>query len=279
MDALLAAALAALASSMYALSTALQALEARRAPAGSALRSSLVAQLLRRPLWVAGTAAGLLAWPLQALALAFGSVALVQPALGLGLVVLLVLGVRVLHEHVGGREAAGAVAIAAAVAVLAWAAPGETGAFTAAGTWCVGLALPLIVAVPLGLRLTRRVGGLATSVCAGLGWAWVGLGTALVDGAVADRRWLVAVAWGAGVAAASWTTLVTEMTALQQWPATRAIPIAFGLEMVAPAAVAPVLASGEPRSAAAFVAALAVAAGGAWLLGTSRAVARGLTGP
>jgi hypothetical protein len=278
-QALYAAALAAHASSMYALSTSLQALEARRAPASVALRSALVAQLVRRPLWLAGAAAGVLAWPLQAGALAIGSVALVQPALGLGLVVLLVLGVRLLHERVGPREVSGAVAIAAAVAVLAWVAPKETGAFTPAGTWCVGLALPLVVAVPQALRLTGRVGGLATSVFAGLGWAWVGLGTALVDGALADRRWLAAVAWGLGVAAASWTTLVTEMTALQQWPATRAIPIAFGLEMVVPAALAPLLASGDPRNTPAFVAALAVAAGGALLLGSSRAVARGLGSP
>lgn len=279
MNELIAVGLAALASSMYALSTALQALEARGAPVSAALRSSLVAQLFRRPLWLAGAAAGLLAWPLQALALALGSVALVQPALGLGLVVLLALGVRLLDEHVGRREVAGAVAITAAVVALAWAAPTETGAFSTAGTWCVGLALPLVVAVPLALRVTGRVGGLATSVCAGLGWAWVGLGTALVDGAVADRRFVAAVGWGLGVAAASWTTLVTEMTALQQWPATRAIPIAFGLEMVAPAAVAPLLTSGEPRSVAVFVAALAVAAGGAFLLGSSRAVAKGLGSP
>lgn len=264
---------------MYALSTSLQAIEARRAPASVALRSSLVTQLLRRPVWLAGATAGVLAWPLQALALAVGSVALVQPALGLGLVVLLGLGVHLLHERVGGREVAGAVAIAVAVAALAWAAPKETGAFSTPGTWCVGLVLPLVVAVPLVLRVTGRVGGLATSVCAGLGWAWVGLGTALVDGAVADRRFVAAAGWGLGVAAASWTTLVTEMSALQQWPATRAIPIAFGLEMVAPAAVAPLLTSGEPRSTAVFVAALAAVAGGAWLLGSSRAVARGLTGP
>src|SRR5581483_478863 len=87
-------------AALYALSTSLQALEARRTPQSTALRASLVARLARRPLWLAGTAAGILAWPMQAAALALGSVALVQPALGFGLVVLLVLGVVVLHEHV-----------------------------------------------------------------------------------------------------------------------------------------------------------------------------------
>ena len=84
--------LAAATSSLYALSTSLQAREARREPRTSALRASLIGKLLRLPLWLAGTAAGLAAWPLQALALSLASVAVVQPALGLGLIVLLVLG-------------------------------------------------------------------------------------------------------------------------------------------------------------------------------------------
>src|SRR5258707_15548644 len=101
----LAAALpAAVPSSLYALATSLQALAARRAPKSEALSASLLARLVRRPLWLLGTAAGLLAWPLQAVALAFGSVTLVQPALGFGLVVLLILGVTVLHETEAKRR-------------------------------------------------------------------------------------------------------------------------------------------------------------------------------
>jgi drug/metabolite transporter (DMT)-like permease len=137
-QALFAAALAALASSMYALSTSLQALEARRAPASAALRSALVAQLVRRPLWLAGAAAGVLAWPLQAGALAIGSVALVQPALGLGLVVLLVLGVRLLHERVGPREVSGAVAIAWRPATPAPSTSTRAGAIVPAAVVSIG---------------------------------------------------------------------------------------------------------------------------------------------
>jgi hypothetical protein len=66
------------------------------------------------------------------------------------------------------------------------------------------------------------------------------------------------------------------MTALQLWPATRAIPIAFALEMVLPAAVAPLLTVSGPGPAGGvpFAGALLVAALGAGLLGSSRAVAR-----
>src|SRR5215831_15835059 len=141
---LLAVVLAALSASMYSLATSLQALEARRVPTTEALRASLIARLIRRPLWLAGTAAGIAAWPMQAAALAFGSVALVQPALGFGLIVLLFLGVVLLHESVGLREIGGVLAIVGALVVLGFSAPKETGSFTTGGSWAIALALIVI---------------------------------------------------------------------------------------------------------------------------------------
>jgi hypothetical protein len=64
------------------------------------------------------------------------------------------------------------------------------------------------------------------------------------------------------------------MTALQTWPATRSIPVVFGLEMALPAALAPILSFVRPSHLVTFGLALAVAVGGAALLGSSRAVAR-----
>ncbi len=266
-------------ATLYALSTSLQALEARRTPRTTALRASLLARLVRRPLWLAGAAAGALAWPLQAIALALGSVALVQPSLGFGLVVLLVLGATVLHEHVGAREALGVAAIAAAVAVLGWAAPGETGAYTRAGTWVVGAGVLALAPAPVILRRAGRAGGLATSIAAGIGWAWVALATSLFDASLGDRHLVSALAWAIGVGLVSWGALITEMTALQTWPATRAVPIAFGLEMLLPAAISPALTRVGPPHPAAFGAALAVASAGAVLLGGSKAVARAAAPP
>src|SRR5437868_11961180 len=138
--------LAGTASSLYALSTSLQALEARREPTSDSLRASLLKKLVRRPLWLAGAAAGVVAWPLQAIALSLASVAIVQPALGLGLIVLLVLGVQLLHEHVGAREIGGAVLIAGAIGVIGWAAPAHTPAFTRGGELTVIAALLIAAA-------------------------------------------------------------------------------------------------------------------------------------
>jgi hypothetical protein len=64
------------------------------------------------------------------------------------------------------------------------------------------------------------------------------------------------------------------MTALQTWPATRSIPVVFGLEMSLPAALAPVLTLARPGHLLTFAAALVVAVAGAVVLGSSRAVAR-----
>lgn len=271
---LIAVLLAAATASLYALSTSLQALEARRAPGEAALRASLLGKLVRRPLWLAGTAAGLLAWPMQAVALALASVALVQPALGLGLIVLLVLGVRVLDEHVGPREIGAGLAISAAVVVIGWTAPAHTGSFTHAGAWAVAVSLGLASVAPYALRAAGRAGGLATSIAAGFAWAALGLATALIDAALADRHWFAALAWGAGAALAGWSGLLAEMSALQVWPATRSIPVVFTIEMAVPAVAAPILTRTSPAHIVVFGLALAVACAAAALLGSSRAVGR-----
>src|SRR5581483_3113732 len=96
---------------------------------------------------------------------------------------------------------------------------------------------------------------------------------------LADRRWLAAVGWAVLVGLLSFGTLLAEMTALQTWPATRAVPIAFGLEMLVPAMLAPALTHASPPHPVAFGVALGVASAGAVLLGGSRAVARAAVAP
>ena len=267
--------LGAAAAALFALSTSLQALEARETPRDEALRVKLLERLVRRPRWLLGTAAGIVAWPLQAAALAFGSVALVQPTFGFGLIMLLVLAVSMLGERVGRREVAGVAAVAAAVGTLGWAAPASTGAFTHTGVVVVAVWVVVAAAAPQALRLSRYRGGLATSVAAGIAWSAVGLATALFDDALASRQWSLVV-WAVGIGAASWGGLLSEMTSLQCWPATRAVPVAFALEMVAPAAATPLITQhgAGPAGGLPFAAALVVACAGAALLGGSRAVTR-----
>src|SRR3954454_25351058 len=101
---------------------ALQALEARaleaRQPGAGMIRG-----LLARPRWLAATALSIAGWPLQVAALALAPLTVVQPALAVGLVLLLFLGNRLLHEPGRPRDMAAVAAIAAGLALLAWAAP------------------------------------------------------------------------------------------------------------------------------------------------------------
>jgi hypothetical protein len=267
--------LAAAAASFYAFSTMLQALEARKAPVESALRAALMIRLLQRRTWLAGSGIGAIGWALQAGALSFASITLVQPALGLGLVVLLVFGTRILGEKVGAREAVGALTVVAGVALLGWAAPSGIDHFTFRGRIAIAVVGALVVAAPRVLRFARLAGGLTTSIFAGLGWGWVGIGTALVDRALAHGHWVNAALWGGGVGLVSWSSLVIGMTALQAWPATRSWPITFGLEIAAPAAFAPLLThSGVgPAHGIPFAVALLTTSAGALILGSSRKVA------
>ena len=158
---LLLACLAALAAAaLYAAAVTLQALEARRAPAELHLRTSLIVYLLwRRRLWVLGTALGLLGWPLQALALAFAPLALVQPIMGLSVLGLLAAGHRILGEPISRRSALAASAIVAGIVVLAVTVP--TGGGAANGS-LLAVALAILGVLTVAPLLTPRCGPLCT---------------------------------------------------------------------------------------------------------------------
>src|SRR5882762_7849743 len=72
------------ASVLFNLGIALQAIEARRTPREEALRASLIWDLLHRRLWVAGLGIEWLAVPLEILAFAWAPFVVVQPLLAWG---------------------------------------------------------------------------------------------------------------------------------------------------------------------------------------------------
>src|SRR3982751_2711934 len=150
-------ALALAAACCYETGYALQAIEARRAPSERALKPSLMTHLITRPIWVGATGLSLLGWPLQIVALAHAPLTLVQPVLALGLVLLLVLGVRILGEQVGRREMAAVALIIASVGVFAWAAPREPGEVERSAGLVVALTLLAAVTVaPYVIALVRH---------------------------------------------------------------------------------------------------------------------------
>jgi drug/metabolite transporter (DMT)-like permease len=260
---------------------ALQALEARRAPSRLALKPSLFGHLLRRRLWVGATVLSLVGWPLQILALSQAPLTLVQPTLALGLLILLVLGSRLLHERVGGREIGAVALVIAAVGLSAWASPDQSGAVPRDAGLVVALSILVAVAISpyvVAAATNRRLFPvLLLIVGAGSADAFAAFAGKLIaeDGAAA--HWLPVVLWVVAVGAVILLGFLSETTALQRAAATRVAPTVLTMQIAIPIAMAP-LVGGEgwgstPAGGAVLAAALVMLVAGVALLGGAPAVA------
>lgn len=154
------AVLAALAAgSTFAIGAVLQQSAARQAPTDEALSLRLLVDLAHRRRWLAGIASDAGSFALQALALAFGPLALVQPLLVTGLVFAMPLTVRLRHRRLGPREWAGTVAVAGGMAAfLAAASPTEGTAQPTTTRW-VAIVCVLAVVMGAAVALGRMAAG------------------------------------------------------------------------------------------------------------------------
>jgi uncharacterized membrane protein len=234
----LAAALAA--SALFNVGLLLQALEARREPRSRSLRLSLVASLLRRPRWVLGTALGLVGVVPQVVALWLAPFVLVQPALGVGLLLLLAAGSRVLGERVGVAEWAGVVAIIAGIAVLAAGAPEHVEAHRRGLVVVLVAAIPTVAALaPFPLRGTRFDRTSLLVVASGVGFAAANIETKLFGDDLGSGHYANALAWGAVALGAGVAATITGMTAFQRAPATMVVPVTAAVQTYLPIVLEP----------------------------------------
>jgi drug/metabolite transporter (DMT)-like permease len=269
-------AVAALAAACYETGYAFQALEARGVGARHALRVSLLGQLVRNARWLAATALSLLGWPLQVLALSLAPLALVQPTLALGLLLLLFLGSRVLGERVGRRELVAVALVVAGIACLAAAAPDRSTVTGGAGMTIAFAVLAALAVAPYVLR--RRRAGLLAVIATGAADSVAALAAKLVAGDLADGRWGIAVAVAALAAAAGALATLSEMSALQRLPATRVAPIVLAFQIAVPVVVVAAV-GGEDWGATALggavlAAGLLAVIAGAVVLAASRPVSK-----
>jgi hypothetical protein len=263
------------ASTLYSLGIALQAMDAKESPRGEHLRLALAWRLARRGRWLLGTGLSILGWPLQIVALLLAPLVVVQPALAAGLLVLMFLGQRMLHEHAGRNEylAMGAIVIGVVGAGLA-APPRTTGHSSENMTiTIVLLALGLASLLPYLLRVLGRSSAAVTMVGAGLAGGWSGVATKLASDDLAQGHVVLAVAWGLSTAVASGIAVLSEMSALQDRPAIQVAPVVFVTQTVIPIVVAPLL-FGEsfahtPMGGVPLAASLALLVSGAALLARS----------
>jgi drug/metabolite transporter (DMT)-like permease len=231
------------AAALYSVAVGLQAVEARQAPRKDTLRFALLGRLVKRPLWLAGAATGILGWVVQAVALSFAPLTLVEPTLAASLVFLLIFGARALGEHIGPNEIVGVLAVSIGLAGLGWAAPSHSAHHTGGATFALILSvLTAIVVAPYVVGLRRHAPVVLVAASGGVAYAFAGLGTKFATDDVDRSAWVTAAVWLATLTAVSIVGQLNEMSALQQRPVTQVAPVVFGLNVLVPVALAPVLA-------------------------------------
>src|SRR6185503_5961558 len=235
-------AVACLAAACYETGYALQAMEARTSPGEQALRFSLFRTLARRPRWVLAVGLTIAGWPLQLWALSLAPITVVQPTLALGLLLLLVLGVTMLHEHVGRREWVAVVLVIAGVSTIALAAPPESHSYDTGAGLIVALAvLGFITTIPWLVPSVRKRGAFLLVLAAGAADAWAAFASKLITDELHVGRPLAALAWALGAGAAVGLGFLCETTALQRRPATKVAPVILVMQIVIPVVLAPIV--------------------------------------
>ena len=180
--------LAVLAALGNATASVLQRKANRDEPEGQARGLALFWHLVHRPAWLAGVAVLVVAFLLQAAALATGPIVVVQPVLVVELAFTLMLASMVFHSRLHAREWTAIAGMSVGLAGMLYALqPGGGDPHRASiGRWGIGIVVSLAVAgvfIVLGYRAegTRRAAylGLATGIGFGLVAALVaGIGAA-----------------------------------------------------------------------------------------------------
>jgi drug/metabolite transporter (DMT)-like permease len=120
----------------FAIGAVLQQSAAREAPVEESLSLRLLWDLAHRPKWLLGIGSDVGSFALQALALAFGPIALVQPLLVTGVLFAVPIAVRLRGMRLHAQEWTGTVAVAGGLSMfLAAASPGEGVAQTTLTRW------------------------------------------------------------------------------------------------------------------------------------------------
>jgi drug/metabolite transporter (DMT)-like permease len=261
------------AGALFNVGVAFQALDAREAPKEEGLRLTLLARLLRRKRWVVGLLLGFAGFPLQVLAFADAPFVVVQPALAVGLLLLLALGVTMLGERVSTSAVLGVVAITGGIALIAWGAPDHVEAHRSPGEVGAVVSVMLVASLaPFALRGTRADTALAVTIASAVGFGTSNVATKLMSDDMNLHHWRSAVGWllvaaGAGVAA-----VLTEMTALQRLAATIVVPISFAVQTFLPMVLEPLFL--RERLSSADLSGIPILAGAAVMLLGVVAVAR-----
>jgi drug/metabolite transporter (DMT)-like permease len=228
------------ASALFNVGVALQAFEARAAPKERGLHVSLLALLLRRPLWLLGLLLGFAGVAPQVYAFSLAQFAVAQTALTAGLVLLLYLGARHLHERVGGSSICGVVLIVAGVGLVSWGVPERHDAHRGGvAVITVVLGVGIVAILPFLLEQVRLNATFVTVVGAGAAFGATNIATKLLSDDFGLRHWPQTIGWSLVALAMGVVATIAEMTAFQRAPATIVAPTVTAIQTFLPIVLEP----------------------------------------
>jgi hypothetical protein len=256
------------AAACYELGYVAQAGDARSFRDAKGERPWLLPVLARRRAWLGGTALVACGLVLQLLALHLAPLSVVQPALVLGLGLLVVLAERRLGERPGRR---GRLAVAAAAGgVLLIALGGEGGTTGTSGhpaTVLAGFGAIVVLALVVAHAGHRP---LVLILAAGLGEAWAVIAAKVALTDLSDGTLVSAAVWGVAAAVAGLLALNAEMSGLQRVAATVAGPLVLVAQAAIPVLLAPSAVGERWASLPAVLVGLAFVVAAAVVLGSAR---------
>lgn len=137
-------------------------------PPAAGETGAIVTSWVREPTWWAGTLAAVAGFAFQALALAYGSLLLVQPLMVSSLLFVLPLGARFSRQRVSATDSWWALALTASLAVFIFVGQPRDGSYRPAVTaWSVTLAGAVPVVIVCILAARRTVGRVRAMLLAG----------------------------------------------------------------------------------------------------------------
>lgn len=268
-----------LASVMFNVGLALQAFEARKTPKHHGLRLTLIGVLLRRPLWLLGLVLGVAGVAPQVYAFSLAPFAVVQTVSCVGLVLLLYLSARHLHERVGVPAYIGVTLIVVGVGLVSWGVPSRHDAHRGVLALLAVVGPTAAVALlPFVLERLEHDLTLLVIVGSGAGFGASNIATKLFSDDVGHRQWAATLTWavvalGMGIAAT-----ITQMTAFQRAPATLVVPTTTAIQTFVPVVLEPFFLRESWRSVPAYgaplVLGLVCATAGAVLVTKTHAVGK-----
>ncbi|HEY3142790.1 MAG TPA: DMT family transporter [Acidimicrobiales bacterium] len=236
--------LTALASALaYAVAMVLQQRGAQRTDPAASLRPGLLVQLAAQSWWLVGIAANVVAFGLRALALARGSLVLVQPLLLTGLFFALVIETRLAGRRLTQNDTWASVGLISGLSLFAIAASPTTG--HSAATPLAWIAVAVVAGLPVGLAIAqasaRTSGDARAAWLAGAAGLLLAALAALTKQATAQlgSQGLAVFAhwtpWAAG--AVGVTAVVVAQSAFQAAPLRSSLPVLSVVEPLASIAI------------------------------------------